>query len=795
MSGKGNFMKKRTAFFLAFLLLLSLSGCGKRVEEPSSGQEPSIQATPDTGEPDYSGAMVYSEAGTYSETATYEKGVVTADGVVLENVTFTDYLYIAPEVGEGTVRLRGVSAAKLIVAGGGLDSVIVEAAGDAASGESAAEPVFSAVEPIPGTDTSAPIAAASASTAAEPENTAAEPVRTAAENQARFEELILSLGWGDSADSADISGDSAAESQSGGSAGESTDNSSSTSGAETESAAGRSGIEDVWLLSDTHLVLKVPVGTITVCAGRLELLSSADAVFLKTPDVAETPSELKWRWAGDDTVLPELTLGADAALRFLDLTGGKRAAVDNSGCVFQAEMGSGSLTEAGRSISFKNSGAAGTVTGGGFTYEQDETGYTQALNVTGDAILMMKGLADSLTVANEASGTELGLSGLKLNFLTLPEGMESAAEAADYKSASYTDAAGGVVSSDSGAGDAVSYSSSDPAADLAKWRAINADVKAWIEIPGTNISYPIVKGRTNTEYEELDYYRNYSKSGVIWFDHNVRFDQSGNLASKNTVIFGHNWTNLWRPIQYGRSSDIKFAQLAQYESASFAASHPYIYIYTDGGRQTYQVFAAFYCTVNTGLSTDFRYLTNDGATDVAAIIEEEQSRSLYSTGVSVASDDQILTLQTCTRVLGNSLGENQKFVVCAKLIAGSGTESEAVVDAEEVTPRELTTSVKLAAKSVAAVEGAPENSLCIKVYVDENSISGIEITDFELTDVEVLSGSAEVGIVDDSHIYILPTAVGKVSVSYTALVSYEGAGGSSDSQEVSGSISFTVNAG
>ncbi len=758
-------------------------------------QEPSIQAVPDSGEPDYTGAMVYSEAGTYSEAATYERGVVTADGVVLENATFTDYLYIAPEVGSGTVRLRGVSAAKLIVAGGGQDSVLVEA-GDSVSGESAAEPVSDM-------DTSA-------SAGAEPQTAAAESARTAVENQAKLEERISSMGWGEAADTADLadasdtSGSSEAENQSGGSAGEnqsgvsavgSPNDDSSQPGTETEPAAGGSGIEEAFLLSDTHLVLKVPVGTVTVCAGKLELLSGADAVFLKAPDSVETPAELKWQWAGEDDALPELTLGADAFLRLLDLSGGDRAAVYHSGCVFQVEVGSGGLTEDGRSIYMKNSGAVGTVTGGGFTYEQEETGYTQSLNVTGDSILIMKGLADSLTVGNGASGSQLDLSGLKLNFLTLPEGMESAAEAVDYKSASYTDETGGVVSADSGAGDSIGYSSSDPMADLAKWKAINADVKAWIEIPGTNISYPIVKGRTNTEYGELDYYRNYSKSGVIWFDCNVRFDQSGNLASKNTVIFGHNWTNLWRPIQYGRSSDIKFAQLAQYESASFAASNPYIYIYTVGGKQTYQVFAAFYCTVNTGLSTDFQYLTNDGSMDVPAIIEEEQNRSLYSTGVSVASDDQILTLQTCTRVLGNSLGENQKFIVCAKLVAASGTESEAVVDAEEVTPRELTTSVKLAAKSVDTVEGAPDHSLCIKVYVDENSISGIKITDFELIDVEVLSGSAEVGIVDDSHIYILPTAAGKVSVSYTALVSYEGAGGSADSQEVSGSISFTVNAG
>ncbi len=778
-------MKKSTAFFLAFLLLLPLSACGKKAGESSSGQEPSIEVSADAL--DYEGAMVYSEAGTYGEAATYEKGVITADGVIVENAVFTDYLYIAPEVGDGTVRLRGVTARKLIVAGGGANSVFAEEGGPALpeTTEEAVslEEAFSSEEAAP----------------------------TAAENKAKLESLILSLGWGTADVPADmgeesgsetISGSSAddasisAGTESGGeiSAGSGTEVPGESSGPNEESISAGGGIREVYLLSDTRLVLKVPVSAVFVSAGKLELLAYADAVLLRTPDSLEVPAELKWRWA-DAVCTPELTLGGSAALRLLDLSGGERAAVYNAGCVFRAEMGDGTLSAGGRSIYMKNSGAVGTLTGGGFTYEQTEAGYTQSLNVTGDSVLRMLGLADSLTVENGASGSEIDLVGLRVNFLTLPEGMESSAKAADYKSASYTDGAGGVVSADSGAGDPISYSSSDHAADLAKWKAINADVSAWIEIPGTNISYPIVKGKTNTEYGELDYYRNPSKSGVIWFDCDVRFDKNGNLASQNAVIFGHNWTNLWRPIQYGRSTDIKFAQLAQYESASFAAGSPYIYIYTAGGRQTYQVFAAFYCTVNTGLSTDFKFLTNDGSTDVPAIIEAEKRRSLYDTGVSVGSGDQILTLQTCTRVLGNSLGENQKFIVCAKLVASSGTEGEAVVSAEEVTPRELTTSVKLAAKPVEPVDGAPDGSLCIKAYVDENSISGIEITGFELTEVKLLSGEAEVGIVGDSYVYVLPTAAGKVSVSYTALVSYEGAGGSSDSQEVSGSISFTVSGG
>lgn len=783
-------MKKPTAFFLAFLLLLPLSACGKKAGEASSGQEPSIEVSADA--PDYEGAMVYSEAGTYREAATYEKGVITADGVILENAVFTDYLYIAPEVGDGTVRLRGVAAQKLIVAGGGPDSVFVEdgapglpeTVGEASSGEA-----------------SLPEAAQSAEETALP----------AAENKAKLEERIRSMGWGTADVPADMGEESGSETISGSGADDTSVSAGAESGGEISSnpgteASGESsgpneksisaggGIREVYLLSDTRLVLKVPVGAVFILAGKLELWADADAVFLRTPDSLEIPAGLKWQWESAAHP-PELTLGGSAALRLMDLSGGERAAVYNSGCVFRAEMGDGALSAGGRSIYMKNSGAVGTLTGGGFTYGQTETGYTQSLNVTGGSALRMRGLADSLTVENGASGSEIDLDGLRVNFLTLPQGMASTATAADYKSASYTDEAGGVASADSGAEDPVSYGSSDHAADLAKWKAINADVRAWIEIPGTNISYPIVKGKTNTEYEELDYYRNPSKSGVIWFDCDVRFDKNGNLASQNAVIFGHNWTNLWRPIQYGRSTDIKFAQLAQYESASFAASSPHIYIYTAGGRQAYQVFAAFYCTVNTGRSTDFKFLTNDGSTDVPAIIEAEKKRSLYDTGVSVGSGDQILTLQTCTRVLGNSLGENQKFIVCAKLVAGSGTEGEAVVSAEEVTPRELTTSVKLAAKPVGPVDGAPDGSLCIKAYVDENSISGIEITGFELTEVELLSGKAEVGIVGGSYVYVLPTAAGKVSVSYTALVSYEGAGGSSDSQEVSGSISLTVSGG
>ena len=42
--------------------------------------------------------------------------------------------------------------------------------------------------------------------------------------------------------------------------------------------------------------------------------------------------------------------------------------------------------------------------------------------------------------------------------------------------------------------------------------------------------------------------------------------------------------------------------------------------------------------------------------------------SLYDFGVSVGSDDKIITLSTCTRYFGKSVGANQRFIVMGVLV-------------------------------------------------------------------------------------------------------------------------------
>ena len=121
---------------------------------------------------------------------------------------------------------------------------------------------------------------------------------------------------------------------------------------------------------------------------------------------------------------------------------------------------------------------------------------------------------------------------------------------------------------------------SSGAENIAKWKKINSDVIGYIKIPNTNISYPVVVGPDNLYYENKDYYKKESKNGVIWADSYTKFGNR-NQISKNTVIYGHNWTNCTDNPFIGRDTDVMFAQLTQFQHYDFAKESPYIYYSTD----------------------------------------------------------------------------------------------------------------------------------------------------------------------------------------------------------------------
>lgn len=203
----------------------------------------------------------------------------------------------------------------------------------------------------------------------------------------------------------------------------------------------------------------------------------------------------------------------------------------------------------------------------------------------------------------------------------------------------------------------------------------NKDTIGWIKIPNTNIDYGVVKENYSGEYMNLDYNKNYYKNGdAIWADAYNTFGTRDQL-SKNTIIYGHNWTNYSRPIKVGRASDKHFSQLAAYDYLTFAKKNPYISFSTLEEEMYWQIFAVFYVEVPNSYSgsKDFYYIDED-PDSLTAFANEAMKRSMYNFGTTVSESDKILTLSTCTRVYNKQAlaagrrKDQQRFVVMAKLM-------------------------------------------------------------------------------------------------------------------------------
>ena len=214
--------------------------------------------------------------------------------------------------------------------------------------------------------------------------------------------------------------------------------------------------------------------------------------------------------------------------------------------------------------------------------------------------------------------------------------------------------------------------------DNSKMQALyqrNKDTVGWIKIPNTNIDYGVVKENYSGEYMNLDYDKKYYKDGdAIWADAWNTFG-TRNQLSKNTIIYGHNWTNYKRPIQVGRASDKHFSQLAAYDYINFARSNPYISFSTLEEEMYWQIFAVFYVEVpdNYSGSTDYYYI-NDNPDSLVEFTNEAMERSMFDFGVTISENDKILTLSTCTRVYNTQAlaagrrKDQQRFVIMAKLM-------------------------------------------------------------------------------------------------------------------------------
>lgn len=174
----------------------------------------------------------------------------------------------------------------------------------------------------------------------------------------------------------------------------------------------------------------------------------------------------------------------------------------------------------------------------------------------------------------------------------------------------------------------------DPAAQelagigLAALREANPDAAAWIYIPGTNISHPVMQGPDNDYYLRHTWEKKWNSGGSIFLDWRAPRDFEG----FHTVVYGHRMNN-----------GTMFGALEGYADEGFWREHPYVYVADGVCVRRYEVFAAWEARVDSLV-----YTHGDTPEERQALVELCVSSSWVDTGIVPGPEDKLLTLSTCT---------------------------------------------------------------------------------------------------------------------------------------------------
>lgn len=180
---------------------------------------------------------------------------------------------------------------------------------------------------------------------------------------------------------------------------------------------------------------------------------------------------------------------------------------------------------------------------------------------------------------------------------------------------------------------------------------LNNDMVGWIEIPGTEINYPVVQSLYQANfYLRRNFYKEDATCGTIY----VREACDVYLPTDNVTLYGHNMRN-----------GTMFADLHEYEEREFWENNRYIYFDNLYEYHTYEIFAVFITTAD--LTEGFHYHTFDTAADAAEFDEFVatcKDLSLYDTGITPQYGDKLLTLSTCDK----SVSDGRLVVVARRVI-------------------------------------------------------------------------------------------------------------------------------
>lgn len=182
--------------------------------------------------------------------------------------------------------------------------------------------------------------------------------------------------------------------------------------------------------------------------------------------------------------------------------------------------------------------------------------------------------------------------------------------------------------------------------DFAMLHAVNEDICAWLEIPETDIAYPVLQ-----HPQDDSYYLEHTVEGAQGLPGSIYLQRADakTFTDYHTVLYGHDMDD-----------GTMFGSLKQYRDPDYLKSHRTIHLYLPDRQYLYQVFSA--------VVYDDRLLPaafNDRvAADRQAFLESLRAVRDFNShtleDAAVAEDSHLLILSTC---LGDD--SSKRFLVTA----------------------------------------------------------------------------------------------------------------------------------
>lgn len=166
-------------------------------------------------------------------------------------------------------------------------------------------------------------------------------------------------------------------------------------------------------------------------------------------------------------------------------------------------------------------------------------------------------------------------------------------------------------------------------------KKLNPDVKAWIQVPKTNIDYPVVQGQDDMEYINKNVYGEFELSGAIFLSCLNKDD----FSDPYNLVYGHNMKN-----------GGMFADVADFTNKEYFETHQKGKLYLTNATRKIRFFACMKVT-----AADAKIYHPDGyrKENLKDLLDYIQANAVQYRDVNVADENSLIALSTCSEAETN----------------------------------------------------------------------------------------------------------------------------------------------